>query len=57
MFILFVTKTQIYRNIRFGWLILMVLYAKIGFHAPRFMDIDNLLRYGNLFFAGLYSII
>lgn len=54
MFILFVTKKLKYIEILgLGWLILMVLYAKIGFHAPRFMDIDNLLRYGNLFFAGV----
>lgn len=36
-----------------GWLLLMAWQAKTGFHASHFMAADNLLKYGNLFLAGI----
>src|SRR3989338_2750126 len=54
MFMLFFTKKMKYVEIfGVGWVILMLVYAKIKFRTPDFMDIGNLLRCGHLFFAGI----
>lgn len=35
------------------WLVLMALRSRMEFYTTEFLDIENLLRYGHLFFAGI----
>lgn len=54
LFLLFLIKKLKYVELfGLGWLILMVLHSKIKFHTTQFLDIENLLKYGHLFFAGI----
>lgn len=54
MLLLFILKKFKYLEILgVGWLILMIIYEKVGFQAPDFLDIKNLLKCGHLFFAGI----
>jgi len=54
MFILFILKKlDSVEILGFGWLVFMIFSAKEGIHTTRFMDVDYLLKYGHLFFAGI----